>query len=173
MIDVMNQCYHDEYGCNFTSVIPTNIYGPYDNFNIEDGHVIPGLIHKCYLAKQNNTDFVIWGTGKPLRQFIYSNDLAKLILWTMESYESIEPIILSVDETDEISIYDVVYMIADAMKFTGNIVFDELKADGQYKKTASNQKLRKMLPDFEFTKIREGIIHTCKWFEDNYDIARK
>ena len=173
MIDVMNQCYHDEYGCNFTSVIPTNIYGPYDNFNIEDGHVIPGLIHKCYLAKQNNTDFVIWGTGKPLRQFIYSNDLAKLILWTMESYESIEPIILSVDETDEISIYDVVYMIADAMKFTGNIVFDEMKADGQYKKTASNQKLRKMLPDFEFTGIREGIVNTCKWFEDNYDIARK
>jgi len=173
MIDVMNQCYNEEYGCNYTSVIPTNIYGPFDNFNIEDGHVIPGLIHKCYLAKKNNTDFVIWGSGKPLRQFIYSNDLAKLIIWVMQSYKSSEPIILSVDENDEISIRDVVNIIASAMKFTGNIVFDDTKADGQYKKTASNQKLRKILPDFEFMSIREGIENTCKWFEENYDISRK
>jgi len=173
MIDVMNQCYNEEYGCNFTSVIPTNIYGPFDNFNIEDGHVIPGLIHKCYLAKKNNTDFVIWGSGKPLRQFIYSNDLAKLIVWVMQSYDSSEPIILSVDEADEISIYEVVHIIASAMKFTGNIIFDETKADGQYKKTASNQKLRKILPEFEFTGIGEGIVNTCKWFEENYENARK
>lgn len=173
MIDVMNHCYNEEYGCNFTSVIPTNIYGPFDNFNIEDGHVIPGLIHKCYLAKKNNTDFVIWGSGKPLRQFIYSNDLAKLIVWVMQSYDSSEPIILSVDEADEISIYEIVHMIASAMKFTGNIIFDGTKSDGQYKKTASNQKLRKILPDFEFTSISEGIVNTCKWFEENYENARK
>lgn len=173
MIDVMNHCYNEEYGCNFTSVIPTNIYGPFDNFNIEDGHVIPGLIHKCYLAKKNNTDFVIWGSGKPLRQFIYSNDLAKLIIWVMKSYDSSEPIILSVDEADEISIYAVVHIIAYAMKFTGNIIFDETKADGQYKKTASNQKLRNILPGFEFTRIGEGIVNTCKWFEENYEKARK
>lgn len=78
MIDVMNQCYKDEYGCNFTSIIPTNIYGPHDNFSIEDGHVIPGLVHKTYLAKKNGTDLTIWGTGSPLRQFIYSHDLARL-----------------------------------------------------------------------------------------------
>merc|ERR1712157_234386 len=68
MIDVLNRCYNEEYGCKFTSVIPTNIYGKHDNFSIEDGHVIPGLIHKAYLAKKNNTDLTIWGTGKPLRQ---------------------------------------------------------------------------------------------------------
>lgn len=78
MIDVMNRCYADEYGSNFTSIIPTNIYGPDDNFSIEDGHVIPGLIHKCYLAKKAGTDLVIWGSGRPLRQFIYSRDLAAL-----------------------------------------------------------------------------------------------
>lgn len=61
MLDVMNRCYKEEYGCNFTSIIPTNVYGPYDNFCIEGGHVIPGLIHKCYLAQQTGTDFVIWG----------------------------------------------------------------------------------------------------------------
>ncbi len=108
MIDVMNRCYRDEYGCNFTSIIPTNIYGAHDNYrfietffilsyllSIEDGHVIPGLIHKCYNAKKNGsilayiclmlffsgTDLVIWGTGRPLRQFIFSVDLARLTVY--------------------------------------------------------------------------------------------
>jgi len=85
MIDVLNVCYNEEYGCNFTSIIPTNIYGPHDNFSIEDGHVIPGLIHKCYLAKKNGTDLTIWGTGSPLRQFIFSEDLARLTV-TQASY---------------------------------------------------------------------------------------
>ena len=112
MIDVMNRCYNEEYGCNFTSIIPTNIYGPHDNFSIEDGHVIPGLIHKCYLAKKNNTDLTIWGSGKPLRQFIYSEDLARLTVWVMRNYHSPDPIILSVGEKDEVSIADVALMIA-------------------------------------------------------------
>ena len=112
MIDVMNKCYNDEYGCNFTSIIPTNIYGPHDNFSIEDGHVIPGLIHKCYLAKKNGTDLVIWGTGRPLRQFIFSHDLARLTVWVMRNYHSPEPIILSVGEEDEVSIGDVARHVA-------------------------------------------------------------
>jgi GDP-L-fucose synthase len=173
MIDVMNKCYNEQYGCNFTSIIPTNIYGPHDNFNIEDGHVIPGLIHKCYLAKQTNSDFNIWGTGKPLRQFIYSHDLAKLIIWTMTNYHSPEPIILSVDEDAEISIADLSEHIADALDFDGFIVFDSNKADGQYKKTASNKKLKALCPDFEFTPIKEGLKQTCQWFIENYEVARK
>ena len=72
LIDTMNRAYAEEYGCNFTSIIPTNIYGPHDNFSIKNGHVIPGLIHKCYNAKKDNTPFTIWGSGKPLRQFVYS-----------------------------------------------------------------------------------------------------
>ena len=112
MIDVMNKCYNEEYGCNFTSIIPTNIYGPHDNFNIGDGHVIPGLIHKCYNAKKDGTDFVIWGSGSPLRQFIFSHDLARLTVWVMRSYDSPEPIILSVGEEDEVSIADVAKYVA-------------------------------------------------------------
>jgi len=173
MIDVMNRCYHDEYGCNFTSVIPTNIYGKHDNFSIEDGHVIPGLIHKCYLAKKNGTDFTIWGSGSPLRQFIYSTDLAKLMIWSLREYDSIEPIILSVDESMEVSIKDVALMIAKGMDFKGNIVFDTTKSDGQYKKTASNEKLRKLLPDFTFVPMEKGIKMACEWFSENYEIARK
>jgi GDP-L-fucose synthase len=173
MIDIMNHCYKEEYGVNFTSIIPTNIYGPADNFSIEDGHVIPGLIHKCYLAKKNGTDLTIYGTGAPLRQFIYSRDLAALTLWVLRGYDSPEPIILSVGEEDEVSIRDVAGYIADAMGFTGNIIFDTTKADGQYKKTASNLKLKSLYPDFQFTPIQEGLKESCKWFLENYTEARK
>jgi GDP-L-fucose synthase len=173
MIDTMNRAYKEEYGCNFTSIIPTNIYGPCDNYHLADSHVIPGLIHKCFIAKRDNTPFIISGTGTPLRQFIYSHDLARLILWTLYNYNEVEPIILSVDEADEISIRDIAYAIADACEFRGDIIFDTTKSDGQFKKTASNRKLRNYLPDFAFTPIKEGIQHSVKWFIENYEIARK
>jgi GDP-L-fucose synthase len=173
MIDVLNHCYKDQYGLNYTSVIPTNIYGPHDNFCIEDGHVIPGLIHKCYMAKRDGTDFVIWGSGSPLRQFIYSEDLAQLTVWTLRNYESIEPIILSVDEEAEVSIKEVAELVAEAMEFQGKVVCDTTKADGQHKKTASNKKLRGHLPDYKFVPIKEGIKKSVDWFVENYETARK
>ncbi|XP_064106713.1 GDP-L-fucose synthase-like [Macrobrachium nipponense] len=173
MLDVMNQAYHQQYGCHFTSVIPTNIYGPHDNFNLEDGHVLPGLIHKVYIAKQNNTPFVVWGSGKPLRQFIYSIDLARLMLWVLREYSEIDPIILSVGEEDEVSIKEAAEMVVEAYDFKGEVIFDTSRADGQFKKTASNAKLRKYLPDFQFTDIRKGIKESVDWFVANYDTARK
>jgi len=172
MIDVMNKGYNEQHGCNFTSIVPTNIYGPHDNYSIEDGHVIPGLIHKAYLAKKNGTELSIWGSGSPLRQFIYSEDLAKLTVWVMREYHSPEPIILSVGEEDEVSIEHVARSVAKAME-VDNIKFDTTKSDGQFKKTASNAKLRTFLPDFKFTPIEEGIQKTVEWFTDNYDTARK
>lgn len=173
MIDVVNHCYKDQYGLDYTSVIPTNIYGPHDNFNLEDGHVIPGLIHKCFMAKRDGKDFVIWGTGSPLRQFIYSTDLAELTVWTLRNYDSIEPIILSVGEEDEVTIREVADWIAEAMDFKGTVVCDTTKADGQHKKTASNKKLRTYLPDYKFTPIKDGIKKAVDWFVENYDTARK
>lgn len=168
MIDVMNRCYKEEYGCNFTSVVPTNIYGPHDNYSIENGHVVPGLIHKCYLAKKNGTPFEVWGTGSPLRQFIYSGDLAALTVWVLRDYDSTDPIILSVPEEKEVTIKDVALMIRDAMKFEGEVKFLTDKADGQYKKTACNDKLAGLRPDFEFTPMREGLQKACDWFVANY-----
>jgi len=173
MIDVMNRCYKEEYGCNFTSVVPTNIYGPHDNYSIENGHVVPGLIHKCYLAKKNGTPFDVWGTGSPLRQFIYSGDLAALTVWVLRDYDSTDPIILSVPEAKEVTIKDVALMIRDAMKFEGEVKFLTDKADGQYKKTACNDKLAGLRPDFEFTPMREGLQKACDWFVANYESCRK
>jgi len=167
-LDVLNRLYNAEYGCQFTSVVPTNVYGPHDNYNLDDSHVIPGLIHKCLLAQRNGTDFVIWGSGKPLRQFIYSRDLAKLFLWTLRHYHSPEPIILSVGEQDEVSIGDVALAIAKAMNFTGNVVFDTTKSDGQFKKTASNAKLRRLYPDFVFTPMDVAIRESVDWFVAHY-----
>lgn len=173
LIDVQNRGYHDQYKRCYTSVIPTNVYGPHDNFNIEDGHVLPGLMHKVYLAKQMGKEFTIWGSGLPLRQFIYSHDLARLIIWVLRDYQEIEPIILSVGEEDEVSIKDVSNMVVKAMQFNGPVKYDTSKADGQFKKTASNAKLRKYLPNFQFTPIQKGIEETCKWFIEHYEIARK
>jgi GDP-L-fucose synthase len=173
MVDCMNHCYNEQYGCQFTSIIPTNVYGPHDNFNIEDGHVIPGLIHKSYLAKQKNEDFTIWGTGKPMRQFIFSEDLARLTVWVLRSYEEIDPIILSVDEQAEMPIAEVARLVAEAMGYAREVQCDTSKADGQFKKTASNAKLRKYLPDYKFKPIEEGIKESVDWFVANYDVARR
>jgi len=173
LIDTMNRAYAEEYGCNFTSIIPTNIYGPHDNFSIQNGHVIPGLIHKCYIAKKEGTPFTIWGSGTPLRQFIYSLDLAELTVWVMREYHSPDPITLSVDESAEVSIKDVALAVAKAMKFEGEVVFDTSKADGQFKKTACNKKLRSYRPDYSFTSMEEGVQKAVDWFLENYETARK
>jgi len=173
LIDTMNRAYAEEYGCNFTSIIPTNIYGPNDNFSIQNGHVIPGLIHKCYIAKKEGTPFTIWGSGSPLRQFIYSLDLAELTVWVMREYHSPDPITLSVDEAAEVTIKDAALSVAKAMKFEGEVIFDTDKADGQFKKTADNKKLRSLKPDYKFTGIDEGIQKSVDWFVANYEKARK
>ncbi|MBW0485511.1 hypothetical protein O181_025226 [Austropuccinia psidii MF-1] len=172
MVDVQNHAYHSEFGCNFTSAIPTNIFGPYDNYDLEDSHVIPGLMHKCLLAKKNNTPFVVSGSGKPLRQFIYSRDLAKLFVWQLWEYHEISPIILSVGEEDEVSIKQVADLIVKAVGFKGNYSFDSSKADGQHKKTASNAKLMSLLPDFKFTPFEIALEESTKWFIENYGTAR-
>eukprot|EP00127_Corallochytrium_limacisporum_P000808 Clim_evm94s25 gene=Clim_evmTU94s25 len=173
MIDIYNKAYNDQYGCHFTSVIPTNIYGPHDNYHLENSHVLPGLMHKCLVAEREGKPLTVWGTGSPLRQFIYSKDLGRLMIWTLREYPETEPIILSVGEEDEVSIKDVALMIAKGMDFQGEVVFDTTKADGQYKKTASNAKLRKYLPSFEFTPVEQAIRESCQWFKENYDTCRK
>jgi GDP-L-fucose synthase len=173
MVDTMNRAYAEEYGCNFTAVIPTNVYGPNDNFDVNGGHVVPGLIHKCYVAKRDKAPFVIWGSGKPLRQFIYSADLAELTVWVLDNYSSPNPVILSVDPDAEVSIADVALLVAKAMDFDGEVVFDGSKADGQFRKTADNAKLRTLRPDFKFETIETGIKKAVDWFLANYDTCRK
>lgn len=171
MVDVQIRAYKEQYGLDYKSVIPTNIYGPNDNFNLENGHVLPSLIHKCYLARENGTDFEVWGSGKPLREFIYSKDVAELTKWVLENYNESEPIILSTSQ--ETSIKELVDLVVKNMNFKGNVKWLSDKPDGQYRKPSDNSKLLSYLPDYKFTPIEEGIKETVEWFENNYPNIRK
>lgn len=173
MLEIHSKTYREQYNDPFICVIPTNIYGPHDNYHLEDAHVIPALIHKCYLSKQQQKPFIVKGSGTPLRQFIYSTDLAELILWTMEHYTDNENLILSVNPEDEVSIKDVATIIATKMNYKDHLVFDDRYSDGQYKKTADNSKLVALYGNYPFTSIQEGIGNSVEWFIENYDSCRK
>lgn len=171
MLEVHSRALKTQHGMNCICVIPTNIYGPHDNFNLDDSHVLPALIHKCYLAKRDNTDLVVWGSGEPLREFIFSEDVGRITNLICEYYTGNDPLILSTSE--EISIGEAATTIAEAMGFEGNIVFDQSKPDGQLRKPTSNLRLRDFLPEFQFTPFKEGVKKTVDWFVSNYDTCRK
>ena len=171
MADIQIRAYREQYGVNYVSVIPTNIYGINDNFSLTDGHVIPMLIHKMYLSQRDKTDFVVWGSGKSLREFIYSKDVASLTEWVLENYNESEPIILS--PSNEISISDVVDLLVKEFNFKGKVVFDSSKPDGQFRKPSDNSKIKNYLPNFNFTPIEDGLKETITWFINNYEKVRK
>ena len=171
MADIQIRAYREQYNINYTSIIPSNIYGPNDNFSLEHGHVMPMLIHKLYLAKKNKTDFIVWGSGKPLREFIYSKDIAKIAEWVLFNYKGTDPLIVSGDE--EISIKDLVGILVDEFKFKGKVKFDKTKPDGQLRKPSYNSVIKELMPDFEYTPFEKGIKETVSWFIENYESARK
>jgi len=171
MADIQIRAYREQYGLEYVSVIPTNIYGPNDNFSLDTGHVIPMLLHKMYNAQRDNTDFVVWGSGTPLREFIYSKDIAKLSEWVLYNYNESEPIIFS--NSNEISIKYLVDLLVNEFNFKGKVIFDKTKPDGQFRKPSDNSKLKSYLPNFEFTPIEQGLKETINWFIENYDKTRK
>ncbi|MCX5699131.1 MAG: GDP-L-fucose synthase [Candidatus Omnitrophica bacterium] len=171
MLEVQSVAYRKEWGCDYIVAIPTNVYGPNDNFSLEDGHVVPSLIHKCYLAMKNKIDLILWGTGSPLREMVYSKDIAELALWALENYSEEAPIILSTGI--ETSIMDIAQIIIRKMGFKGKVVYDATKPEGQLRKPSDTIKLRKYLPEFKFTPIEKGIEETVKWFVSNYPNVRK
>ena len=171
MADVQVQAYNKQYGTKYFCVIPTNIYGPNDNFDLANGHVIPMLIHKCYLAKKNNTAFEVWGSGKPLREFIYSQDVADIIDLLLEKYDGTEPVIIS--NPKEYTIKDVVDLIVKYMEFEGEVVWLSDKTDGQFRKPSSNKRLLSIIGDYNFTPLEEGLKTTIEWFNENYETIRK
>ena len=170
MLDVQSKAYRSEYDCNFITLIPTNIYGPYDNFDLDNGHVLPSLIQKFHLAQCKGQDMIVWGTGKPLREFVFSEDIAKISLNVLEKYNNLEPLIIS--SGVEISIEEVVTIIADHFNYKGNIIFDESKPDGQYRKPSDTIKFLDYFPDFKFASIHDGLKHTIDWFCVNYPHVR-
>lgn len=172
MVDVQSRYYRKQYGCNFISLAPTNIFGPNDNYAPELSHVIPAMIRKCRASISDGSDFIIRGTGKPLRQFIFSLDLARLFVWAYFNYEEAEPLILAPDESHELSIGEIAQNVADAFGCDKPLVFDSSYSDGQYKRTVTNQKLMSLNPSFKFTPLPQAIKYSVEWFKDNMATAR-
>ena len=170
MLEVQSSAYRKEWNCDYIVVIPTNIYGPNDNWSLTDGHVIPSLIHRCYVAKKNKEDLTIWGSGKPLREFVHSDDIARLTLWALENYSEDSPIIFS--SGIERSIKELAEIVTRSLKFEGKLLFDLTKPDGQFRKPSDTTKLRSYCPTFQFTSLENGIESTVKWFMDNYPNIR-
>jgi GDP-L-fucose synthase len=153
---------------NWISIIPTNIYGPNDNFDLENSHLVPALIRKGYEACLSGGDFEVWGDGTPLRQFIYSEDLAKVILWTIDNWKEDKPF-MAVNEK-EYSIKEIVDIIAKRFLISEDrIKYDINKPKGQFRKPAKSD----IPKDFIFTPLEEGINKTIDWFINNYETARK
>ena len=136
----MSRAYRQQYGCNFITAIPNNLYGENDNFDLENSHVIPAIIRKVWEAKLNNKPYIeCWGDGSPLREFTYSEDIAKILLFLLENYDDPEPI--NIGNTDEYSIMQVAEMICSILEYNGKIRWNTKKPSGQYRKPSSNQKL--------------------------------
>jgi|688.fasta_scaffold71869_3 GDP-L-fucose synthase len=172
LVDVQSRYYRKQYGCNFISLAPTNIFGPNDNYSPEHSHVIPALIRKCDTAMREGTEFVVWGSGKPLRQFIFSPDLARLFVWAYFHYDEPDPLILAPGAEQEVSIAAIAQHVADAFGYTKPIVFDTNYSDGQYKRTVTNAKLMSRNASFRFTPLREAIKESVEWYKANRETAR-
>tara|TARA_R110002167_G_scaffold366296_1_gene594558 strand:+ start:7630 stop:8553 length:924 start_codon:yes stop_codon:yes gene_type:complete len=170
MLEVQSRAIRSQYGLNYITAVPNNIYGPKDNFDLENGHVIPAMIRKFYEAKESNTDVVLWGSGNPLREFTYSTDIARALLFLLENYEGEPPI--NIGSTREISIKKVSEIISKEIGFTGKVLWDVTKPEGQLKKPSSNQKFLDICPNFCYTDLEYGLRDSVSWFKNNYSNVR-
>lgn len=171
MLDVQSRAYRQQHGCNFVTVIPNNLYGINDNYDLNSGHVIPSLIRKFYEAKLENRESVrIWGSGKPLREFTFARDIAKIIMWVAENYEELDPV--NIGNVEQISIKNLAEIICKEIGYQGNMIFDETKPDGQYEKSSSNEKLKRLGYSQEYTSLEDGLRETIKHFTQTYPHVR-
>jgi len=162
----MCQAYRKQYGCNFICVMPTNLFGYHDNFNLENSHVLPALIHKVHLAKVNREkQVVIWGSGEPYREFMFADDLGEASLFLLKNYDSAE--ILNVGMGEDISIKSLALLINQVVGFEGKLVFDSSKPDGSPRKLLDSRKINRLGWQPKYT-LRQGIELTYQWFCLNY-----
>lgn len=166
MLLVQSQSYRQQYGFNSIYLIPVNLYGSRDNFDLKTSHVIPALIRKCVDAVENQDDeIVVWGTGKPTREFLYVEDAAGGILLATEKYNKSDPVNLG--SGFEISIKDLVNLIAELTEFKGKIKWDTSKPDGQPRRCLDTSKAEKEFGFKAETNFEEGLKKTIEWYKKN------
>jgi len=162
---IMCQSYNKQYGTKFISCMPTNLYGPNDNYDLESSHVFPALIRKIYEAKRdNNPTVTIWGSGRPYREFLYSDDLADAVVFLMNNYDGDETV--NVGTGLDVTIRDLALTIQKIVGYEGELVFDTRKPDGTPRKLLNVDKLKNMgwtAP----TALEDGIAKTVRWCEEH------
>jgi GDP-L-fucose synthase len=164
------QAHRKQYGRPWISAMPTNIYGPGDNFHPEDSHVVPALIRRFHEAKRDNApQVVIWGSGTPLREFLYSEDLARAVIHLLENYDSDD--IINVGSGQEVSIRELAETISDVVGYEGELVFDSTKPDGTPRKLLDNSRIEALgwAPE---VSLREGLSRAYEWFVEHEDSFR-
>ncbi|MFC2094719.1 GDP-L-fucose synthase family protein [Bacteroidota bacterium] len=168
--------FYRQYGCNFFSVMPTNLYGPHDNFNLETSHVLPALLRKFHEAKVNNHESVtIWGSGKPMREFLFVEDLADAILFLAENIDAndlYEKDIshINIGSGKDITIDELAKLIAEIVGFEGKIIHDADKPDGTPRKLMDVSRINQLGWKYK-TELHEGLIKTYKWFKQNVEVS--
>ena len=150
----MCDAYRSQYGCNFISVMPTNLYGPNDNYDLQNSHVLPAMIRKFHEAKLNGTSVELWGTGSPKREFLHADDMAEACVFLMENYN--EPGLVNIGTGEDLSIKELADMIQKITKFEGEIIWDHTKPDGTPRKLMDVSKLHTLGWKHKIT-LEEGI----------------
>jgi len=169
MVDVQIDAYRKQYGANYCSVIPVNIFGESDNYNLEDGHVLPSLIHKCFLAKQQNKPLEVWGDGESFREFIYSRDVAEICLNLFDKDKMPQRIITPGVEKQ---IKEIVTYVCDAFDYH-NVFYDTTKPNGQRRRETDRALFDKEFPNFQYSDLAKSIKKSVDWFVQNYPNIRK
>ena len=158
--------YRRQYGCNFISVMPTNLYGPGDNFDLENSHVLPALLRKFHEAKENyQASVTIWGSGAPRREFLFVDDLAEACVFLMRQYN--EAGIVNIGTGQDLTIAELAAMLADTVGYKGELVYDRTKPDGTPQKLLDVCKISALGWQAK-TDLRQGLAKTYAWFVDNY-----
>jgi GDP-L-fucose synthase len=159
----MCESFNLQYGTNYIAVMPTNLYGPRDNFHLENSHVIPGIMHKMHLAKGRDS-VELWGTGKPLREFLWSEDMADACIYVLENVDFKDVNChINIGSGKEISIADLAQLIAKAVGYNGKIIFDASKPDGTMRKLTDVSKLHSLGWRHK-VELEEGLERLYKWF---------
>ena len=170
MLEIQTRLLVQQYGVKFIAVAPVTMYGPHDNFDLENGHVIGALIHKCFLAKKMGESLQVWGTGKAERQFVFVEDIARLAIKLLNSADNmVGPLIVA--PYSGITIESLVNLIATKMDYRGNVKFDSSKPEGGLIRRLDSIRFRSLVKDFIFTPIELGLDKTINWFLSNSAIS--
>jgi GDP-L-fucose synthase len=170
MLVVQAQAYRQQYGLNAISLLPVNLYGPRDNFDLESSHVIPALIRKAIEAREAGSEMVVWGDGSATREFLYVDDAAEGIVCAAERYDGEQPVNLGSGE--EIPIRELVGLIAELCEFTGRIVWDASKPNGQPRRKLDTTRAQREFGWTARTMLREGLRRTIEWYVSSITPAK-